>query len=185
MSFETDNEGLPVDIAKLLEEAVEQVNQQQPWHFRLQHDVRHDQSFFAFVPTATHNESGQLVPINSWLDEQITIRPTTAQIDAISNTFAESLTSKTGYHFSCCRDFFFSGAVSLKTVHLEAVDQTARLFLEDLIIAHPEVDGGSYRLMCEPMDKRFCFIVVKPAEHRIPRTAPQSGVCAADGYDPY
>lgn len=183
VSFKAHDDGLPVDVEKVLEEAVEQVNQQQPWHFRLQHDVRQGQSFFVFVPTATHNESGQLVQINSWLDERLTIPPMTAQIDAISKTFAESLTSKTGYRFSCCHDFFFEGAVSLKTIHFEAADQTARLILEDLIIADP--NGGSYRLMCEPMGKRFCFIGVEPTEHRIPRTAPQSGVCAASGYDAY
>jgi hypothetical protein len=183
VSFEVGRDGLPIDTTKLLEDAVDQVNEQQPWHFRLQHDVRQGHGFFVFAPTATHNESGQLIQINSWLDQRITIRPTTAPIDAISNTFAESLTSKTGYHFSCCHDFDMESVVSVKTIHFGAADQIARLVLEDLMIADP--DGGSYRLVCEPMDKRFCFIGVEPTEHRIPRTAPQSGVCAADGYDPY
>jgi len=181
VSFKTDDDGLPVNTVKLLEDAVEQVNQQQPWHFRLQHDVRQGQSFFTFVPTATHNESGQLVQIKSWLDERMTIRPTTAQIMAISNTLAESLSTKTGYQFSCC-DLGMEGLWGWKTIHFEAADQTARLIFEDLIIADPH--GGSYLLVCEPMDKRSCFIGVESTEHRVPRTAPQSGVCAASGRDP-
>jgi len=36
VSFEIGRDGLPIDTTKLLEDAVDQVNQQQPWHFRLQ-----------------------------------------------------------------------------------------------------------------------------------------------------
>lgn len=63
LSFSVGPKGQPADLAGLLQDAVKRVNEQQPWRFRLQHDVRQGHRFFTFVPTASHNESGQLEEI--------------------------------------------------------------------------------------------------------------------------
>lgn len=180
LAFGVGDDGQPVDTAKLLEDAADQVNQQQPWHFRLQHDVRQGRNFFTFVPTVSHNESGQLEAVNSWLDDRITIL-STAPVMMIANKLSETLTSDTGYHFSCCQAVVAGQFWGSRTVHYEATGQTARLILEDLLIAA----GGatSFVQRCEPMDKRFCFINVEPTINRVPAAAPQSGVCGALGYD--
>jgi hypothetical protein len=182
LSFEVNEEGRPVDAVKILEDAVDQVNQQQPWQFRLQHDVRGGHDFYSFVPTASHNESGQLEKVGSWLDDRVAIASSTAPVYSIAGSFAEALSSQTGYQFNCCQAMVIGRPWGSQTIHYEATDQLARLTLEDLMIAA----GGnsSYVQRCEPMDKRFCFINVGPALNRIPKSAPQSGVCGALGYDP-
>jgi hypothetical protein len=182
LSFEVGHDGQPVDTTKLLEDAVDQVNQQRPWHFRLQQDARQGHSFFTFVPTASHNESGQLEEVNSWLDDRITIPATTAPVMTIASTLAEELTSHTGYHFYCCQVLVAGQAWGSRAIRYESTDQTGRIILEDLMIA----DGGStsYLQSCEPMDKRWCFITVAPTVKRVPASAPQSGTCTVLGYDP-
>jgi hypothetical protein len=180
LTFTVGPDGQPVDPTKLLEDAVSQINQQQPWHFRLQHDVRRGRSFFTFVPTASHNESGQLKEVNSWLDDRITIPSTTAPVMKIADELSETLTSDTGHHFSCCQAMVIGQFWGSQTLRYEAADQTARLILEDLMVA----TGGptSFVQRCEPMDKRFCFINLTPTMNRVPAIAPQSGVCTALGY---
>jgi hypothetical protein len=182
LSFEVNEKGWPVDTVKILEDAVDQVNQQQPWQFRLQHDVRRGNDFYSFVPTASHNESGQLEKVGSWLDNRVAIASSTAPVHSIAGSLAEALSSQTGYQFNCCQAGVIGRPWGSQTIYYEATDQVARLTLEDLMIAA----GGnsSYVQRCEPMDKRFCFINVEPALNRIPKSAPQSGVCAALGYGP-
>jgi hypothetical protein len=182
LSFNVNEDGRPVDPVKILNDAVDQVNQQQPWRFRLQHDLRGGHDFFSFVPTTSHNESGQLEQVVSWLDDQVAIASATAPVYSIAGSFADALSSQTGYKFSCCQAMVIGRPWGSQTMRYEATDQVARLTLEDLMIAA----GGnsSYVQRCEPMEKRFCFINVEPALNRIPKTAPQSGVCAALGYDP-
>jgi hypothetical protein len=182
VSFEVGQDGQPVDAPEVLKGAVDQINQQQPWHYRLQHDLRQGHDFFTFVPAASHNESGQLEAVKSWLDDHAAISSATAPVMTIADTLAEALTSDTGYHFSCCEALVVGHPWGSQTIHYDATNQEARLTLEDLMITA----GGatSFVQRCQPMDKRFCFINVEPTVKRIPATAPQSGVCAALGYDP-
>lgn len=177
LSFELGHNGQPIDVTKLLQSAVDQVNQQLPWHYRLQHDVRQGHSFYTFVPTTNHNESGQPQEIDSWLDERITIPSTTAPIQTIADMLAESLTSHTGYHFSCC--MAIGGRWGSQTLNYEATDQPARLIFEDLMIA---TGATSFVQRCEPLDKRWCFISLVGTWNRV--NARQSGVCTALGYRP-
>lgn len=182
LSFAVGPDGQPVDTARLLEEAADQVNQQQPWHYRLQSDLRQDHRFFTFVPTASHDESGRLEEIPSWLDDRITIPSTTAPVMTIANTLARTLTADTGYHLSCCQAIVMGQLWGSQTIKYEASDQTARLTLEDLMIA---AHGPSaFVLRCEPMDKRFCFMNVLPVVNRVPATSQQTVVCTALGYNP-
>jgi hypothetical protein len=182
LSFGADHDGQPLDVIKLLNDAVDQVNQQQPWRFRLQHDLRQGHDFFTFVPTARHNESGEFQQIESWLDARVAMPSTTAPIMTIATTLDDALSSQTGYRFSCCQAFVIGHLWGSQTTHYEATDQLARLTLEDLMIAAG--GNGNYVLRCEPLDKRFCFIDVEYPANRVPTTAPHSGVCAALGYDP-
>jgi hypothetical protein len=181
LSFEVRQDGEPKDTIKLLEDALDQINQQQPWHYRLQRDVRESHAFFTFVPTASHNQSGQLEEVNSWLDDRITIRSTTAPIMAIADTLAENLSSDTDSHFSCCQSEVIGHFWGSQTLPYEATAQTGRLILEDLMIAAG--GGTSFVLRCEPMGQR-CHINVVATVNRIPATAPKSGACTAVGYPP-
>jgi len=180
LSFEVQQDGQPRNTIKLLEEAVVQINQQQPWHYRLQHDVRQGHSFFTFVPTATHSQSGELEAVNPWLDDRITIPLTTEPIMAIADILSQKLAAKTGVRFSCCQSDVTGHFWGSQTIPYEASDQTGRLILEDLMIAA----GGatSFVERCELMGKRYCHIDVVPTVERIPVTAPKSGVCSALGY---
>jgi hypothetical protein len=181
LSFLVGPDGQPADLTELLQAAVNQVNEQQPWRFRLQHDIRLGHSFFTFVPTAGHSESGQLEDESTWLDEKISIPSKTARVAEFADILAAKLTSDTGYHFYCCQSFVAGIPWGGQSIHYEADDEPARLVLQDLMIAA----GGptSYVLRCEPMDKQFCFINVLPTVNLIRSAAPQSGVCPA-GYDP-
>ena len=127
LAFAVGHDGLPVDTTKLLEDAVGQVNQQQPWHFRLQHDVRRGRNFLTFVPTASQNESGQLEEVDSWLDDRITIPSTTAPVMKIADKLSETLTSDTVQHFSSCQAMVIGQLWGSQTLHYEATDQPARL----------------------------------------------------------
>jgi hypothetical protein len=185
VSFAVGDDGQPVDTTKLLEDAVNQVNQQLPWRYRLAYDVPQGHSFYTFVPTATHNESGQLEQVSSWLDDPITISPTMTHVGKIANILAEALTADTGYHFHCCQGFVAGIPWGGQTIHYEATDQRGRFILEDLMLAAatPWMNDMSYQQSCEPMDKEWCFIEVEPTVNRIPATAPQSGVCTVLGFD--
>ncbi len=180
--FAVTPSGQPADLTGLLQDAVYQVNQQQPWRFRLQRDVRLDHTFFSFVPTASHNESGQMRDEQPWMDDRISIPAQTAPIMEIANAMADRLTSEFGYDFYCCQSLVFGHMWGDQPAHYEASNELARHVMQDLMV---EASGPtSYVLRCQPMDKRFCFINVVSTVKRIPAAAPESGVCTALGYEP-
>lgn len=182
VSFEVGHDGLPISVAGLLEDAVKQVNQQQPWHFRVQHEVLQGHEFFTFVPTASHNSSGQLEETTSWLEDLITIQPKTAPVSTIANDLANALSSSSGFRFGCCEPIIIGHPWGSQTIRYEATKREGRRILEDLMLAAR--GATSFVQRCQPLDKEFCFISLHPTMNRVPTTELQSGTCTALGYDP-
>lgn len=181
ITFKVGSDGSPADLLKLLQEAVQQVNQQQPYGYQVYVSGSKYRPIYSFVPTTSHNETGVLEQTPAYLDQKITIRRQTTALDVFAKMVTDALTVNTGQHFSCCWAFVPGpGPVDGPTITYQATDQPARAVLEDLF-----GEGISYGANCEPMDNRFCFISAHSDMHRMPETAPQRGVCTALGYDGY
>lgn len=180
--FNAGADGMPLSLNKLLDDAVEQVNRQQPWRFRVEHDLRQSQNFYAFVPTASHDDLGHLQDTPAWLDHHVTIPAGTAPLMNIATLLTSALKTQTGYSVYCCQPMVISHFWGTVPLRYEAANKSARHILEDMMIAA----GGStsYVLRCAPTGSRSCSISLTSAQHRIPATAPQSGRCSAFGYPP-
>lgn len=181
VTFNVDSQGLPTDLLQLLEDAAQQVNQQQPYAFRVYESDQGEHPFYSFIPTSSHNERGNLEAIPAYLDQKITIAPQTARIYEIASSMTRALSAETGQQFDCCQQMVFGTLWGEKSITYQATDMPARKVLEDLM--RNTGTAESYKLWCEPLDKRFCFITVGRDERRKPQTAPKSGVCTAAGYD--
>jgi hypothetical protein len=185
ITFDVSENGSPRDLHGLLQNAVQQVNQQQSniYAYEVRESVRPDSAFYSFVPTSTHNEAGVLEHVPAYLDQRITIAEQTASVASFAFDMTRALNDATGLHFSCCQAMVIGQPWGMRSVTYHATDQTARTVMEDLI----GNAGGdqSYVLRCEPLSERFCFISVVRDTIRKPPTAPQSGVCSALGYDGY
>src|SRR6185312_14104145 len=179
--FNVGADGMPLNLNKLLDDAVEQVNRQQPWRFRVEHDFRHGQNFYAFVPTASHDDVGHLQDMPAWLDHHVTIPSGTAPVMKITGVLTSALTAKTGYYFYCCQPMVIGDFWGTVPLAYDAANQSARNILQDMMIA--AAGTTSYVLRCEPTG-RSCWINLTATQHRIPPTAPQSGRCSAFGYQP-
>ena len=71
ITFTVASDGSPTDLPKLMQEAVQQVNQQQPYGYQVYESGSQDRLTFTFIPTASHNESGVLEQIPAYLDQKI------------------------------------------------------------------------------------------------------------------
>jgi len=78
ITFNVTSDGSPTDLPKLMQEAVQQVNQQQPYGYQVYESGSQDHPAFTFIPTVSHNEMGVLEQIPAYLDQKITIPPQTA-----------------------------------------------------------------------------------------------------------
>jgi hypothetical protein len=181
--FNVGPEGLPSDLRGLLQEAAQQVNQQQSYGYQVYERIHENHSFYSFVPTTSHDAQGILNPVPAYLDQKVTIPQQTTTIASLASSMSQKLSDATGLHFDCCQSLVIGQPWGMKSMTYGAIDQTARSVLEDLIanIGNEE----SYALTCEPLDKRFCFITVRSDVVRKPATVPQGGVCSALGYDGY
>jgi hypothetical protein len=183
ITFDVSENGLPRDVHGLLQNAVQQVNQQQSntYAFELRESIRSDSSFYSFVPTSTHNEAGALEHVPAYLDQRITIAEQTAPVASFASSMTRVLDDATGLHFNCCQAGVIGQPWGTRSITYHATDMAARTIMQDLI----GYTGGeqSYVLRCEPLDRRFCFISVFRDTIREPPTAPQSGVCSALGYE--
>lgn len=181
--FNVGPEGLPNDVRGLLEEAAQQVNQQQSYGYQVLERIHENHSFYSLVPTTSHDAQGVLNPVPAYLDQKVTIPQQTATIASLASSMSQNLSDATGLHFDCCQSAVIGKFWGMKSMTYAATDRAARSVLEDLIANTG--DEESYALTCEPLDKRFCFITVRADLVRKPSTAPQSGVCSALGYDGY
>ena len=183
ITFNVTSDGSPTDLPKLMQEAVQQVNQQQPYGYQVYESGSQDHPAFTFIPTASHNEKGVLEQIPAYLDQKITIPPQTAHVADFAALMSRQLSDEAGQHFSCCQAFVVGHLWGMESINYQATDRPARTVLADLIGATG--DGQSYNASCQPMDNRFCFITVHANVNRKPATAPQRGMCTALGYDGY
>jgi hypothetical protein len=177
IAFHVDSEGMPTDLHQLLEDAVQQVNRQQPYGYRVyESSGKEGPPFYSFVPTTNRNDKGDLETTPAYLDQKITIAPQTAPLHVIADGMARALSAETGQQFGCCQAINIGHLWGEQSITYQATNKPTRNVLEHLMRSM----GGnlSYSLRCQPMDERFCFISVRGVEaRRKPATAPASGVC--------
>ena len=178
--FNVDSEGMPTDLYQLLEDAARQVNRQQPYGYRVYQSSGEGPAFYSFVPTTSHNEKGVLEATPAYLDQKITIAPQTAPIHEIASIMTRALSAETGQQFDCCQALVIGHLWGEQSITYQATNQPARTVLEDLM--RSTGDKESYRMRCEPMDKRFCFISVRGVEARRKPGLTANGVCSGAGY---
>lgn len=178
ITFDVTSDGSPVDLPKLLQDAVQQVNREQPYGFQVYVSGTKYRPIYSFIPTTDHDEKGSLEQTPPYLDQKITIPRQTAPIGDFSRMLTDALTANTGQKFFCCAATIPGpGPLIGPTITYQATDKPARAVLEDLM-----VEAESYDLLCQPMDKRFCRINVHSDTTEMPERSPQSGVCSAFGY---
>jgi hypothetical protein len=184
-AFHVDSEGMPTDLHQLLEEAVQQVNRQQPYGYRVyESSGNEDRRFYSFVPTTNRNHKGDLQIAPAFLDQQITIAPQTAPVHEIADSMAHALSAETGQQFGCCQAVIVGHLWGEQSITYQATNKPTRKVLEDLLRGTGV--KASYSLRCQTMDERFGFIWVRGVEaRRKPATAPASGVCSMAGSSPY
>lgn len=182
--FNVNSDGMPTDLFQLLEDAAQQVNRQQPYAYRVYESGTDAHAFYSFVPTTTHNEKGVLETTPAYLNQKITVASQTGPIYEIASSMTRAMSAATGQSFDCCQAFVAGHLWGEQAITYQATNQPARTVLEDLMRATGS--GESYSALCQPMDKRFCFIAVRGVEiRRKPGSAPKSGVCTAVGFDGY
>ncbi len=179
VTFPVLPDGSPADTARLLEETAQQVNQQQPYAYKVYVRTVPNKALYSFVPTRTHDENGVLKDVPAYLDTSITIPLQTNHIADLASAMAAQITESSGLQFYCCQALVAGVPWGGRSITYQANQIPARDVLEDLIVKNGATE--SYSLGCEPLDKRFCFIDVHSVTDN--RQAPR-GECAAAGYDP-
>jgi hypothetical protein len=177
VQFAFNEQGAPEDMAKLLNDAVEQANAQLPWSYKVTTRTIANHSFYSFVPTRYHNAAGELNDEPAYLDTRVSIPPKTARISEFANAIAVQMTAALGQHFFCCTALIYGRGWGSAVIHYEATGIPARIVLEDLLAGN---GGDSYNLRCEPLGKQGCFINAHATAERL---AAPNGVCVALGYD--
>jgi hypothetical protein len=131
ITFDVSENGSPRDLHGLLQNAVQQVNQQQSniYAYELRESVHPDSSFYSFVPTSTHNETGVLEHVPAYLDQRITIAEQTAPVANFASSMTRALDDATGLHFSCCEAMAIGQPWGMQSITYHATDQTARTVL--------------------------------------------------------
>jgi hypothetical protein len=182
IAFHVDSEGMPTDLHQLLEDAVQQVNRQQPYGYRVyKSSGKEGPPFYSFVSTTNRNVKGDLETTPAYLDQKVTIAPQTAPIYEIASIMTRALSAGTGQQSDCCQALVIGHRWGEQSITYQAMNQPARTVLEDLMRSM----GGkeSYSMRCQPMDKQLCFISVRGVEaRRKPATAPANGVCSMEGF---
>jgi hypothetical protein len=132
--FDVDTTGSPVDIRKLLQDAVAQINQQQPYEFEVRASVDRDRKFYSLVPTRTHDAAGDLVNCLPYLDRRISLPAQTAIAPKFYGALGTKLTEATGLRFDCCQSWMLErGPWPDPPISYRANDLPARQILEDLM----------------------------------------------------
>lgn len=180
IKFPIDSSGMPMDVLQLLEDATTQVNQQRAYGYRVNENSRDGQTSYTLTPTTSRNEKGELEQIPAYLDQKISIAPTTAPIYEIASRMTDALGKATGQNFGCCQTIILGHLWGERSITYQATDLPARTVLESLM--QSAVPGLAYSLRCQPLNPLGCFISVSGVSaRRKPATAPKSGVCAAIG----
>ena len=177
ITFAVGPDGLPSDATDLLMRAVRQVNDSEPYSFRVNKRELPTRTLYTFEPTRTHDEKGLLVDQPSPMSEMVSIPRSEKVINLLADELSQKLSEQTGLQFSCCQSMIIGQPWGGKSIAYEAANVPAREVMEDLITQ----TGGdeSYAERCEPFDKRFCVINV---HNNANRAKPPSGVCTAAGY---
>ena len=178
ITFPVLPDGSPSDTGKLLTEIAQQVNDQQPYAFKVHVRTLRDGTFYSFVPTRTRDEKGVLTNVQAYMDTSITIPEQTSRIESLASAMASSVSEASGSHFDCCQAIVMGWPWGGKSVTYQANGTPAREVLEDLMAKIEEEE--SYSLRCEPLGKRFCFINVHSV---LKRVHTPSGECTALGYE--
>jgi hypothetical protein len=179
VTFSVLPDGSPRDTSELLAEIAQQVNEQQPYAFKVHMRTLSDRTFYSFVPTRTRDEKGVLEDAHPYMDTNVIIPEQTSTISRQESLMSDSLSETLGLVFSCCRAIMIGNPSGERSVKYQADGVPAREVLEDLMVS----DGTeeSYSLRCQPLEKghKHCFINVHGASNRL--DAP-SGNCIAAGF---
>ena len=178
VEFKTQKDGKATDPATLLRAVTSELNAQQPYEVAIDTVVRPHFTMYALVPHATHNEKGQVVYPQPYMDTAISLSEQRTTIANLATQLANQMTQKTGYKFSCCQAAVFGQPWGMTELQYQTSDKPAREVLADLM----EAAGGTeaYSAACEARSHEFCAINVAAVQ----ASPKRAGVCKIPGYDP-
>ncbi len=178
IEFRTQRDGSASNPEDLLKAVARELNAQQPYEVEVNTVMRSHSTMYALVPHAAHDEKGQPIHPQPYMETPITLPEQRATIADFATQMANQLTQKTRNHFSCCQAAISGQPWGMAVMQYQAASKAAREVLVDLMKAAGRAEA--YSSACEAHSHDFCFINVEMVR-AFPRKA---GVCRIPRYDP-
>jgi len=159
VEFALNSAAAPQNVRQLLEDVVATANRRFPFAYRLIGDG----DSLTFVPTATRNAEGRIMPAPALLDLKVSIQAGTRPVYESAKLMADALSTQTGFHVSCCQAAIAGIPWGMEAVPFEAHDEPARSVLTRLI--HATRGRYFYLQRCDPIvpgRDTWCFINLSP-----------------------
>lgn len=181
VSFKTQSDGSPEDVAALLKALLDQANSRFPFAYRMDGPTG---EWVTFVPTQTRDAGGHPVGITALMDRQVTILPGRRSISEHAQLMVASLSTQTGLRLACCQVGVGGIPWGMEVVDFEATQEPARDVLRRLaaLSINGRPNGYYWLLRCDDASPSWCFVNLgwatktakqQPAPDRPPQAGPE------------
>ena len=179
VSFKTQSDGSPEDVAALLKALLDQANSRFPFAYRMDGPTG---GWVTFVPTQTRDVDGHAVTITPLMDRQVTILPGRRSISEHAQLMVTALSTQTGLRVACCQVGVGGIPWGMEVVDFEATQEPARDVLKRLaaLSINGRPNGYYWVLRCDDSSPSWCFVnlgwATKTAKQQpAPDQPPQQG----------
>ncbi len=181
VSFKTQSDGSPEDVAALLKALLVQANSRFPFAYRMDGPTG---GWVTFVPTQTRDVDGHAVSITPLMDRQVTILPGRRSISEHAQLMVAALSTQTGLRVACCQVGVAGIPWGMEVVDFEATQEPARDVLRRLaaLSINGRPNGYYWLLRCDDSSPSWCFVNLgwatktakqQPAPDRPPQQGPE------------